>query len=433
MPLQPMQNFNMDIGNPAETGFKGFNQGLSMAENLSKQITNQQTEDDYKRDTTDLLQNHTPDKMASVMLKYPQFSKSFSDAFKQMDAAKQQASFRMASPVYSAMLNKRPDIAKKLLTDQLDAMKNSNAPEQDQQGIEQMLKTIDDDPNSAMTQMAMVLSDSVGGPDNFAATYGHLMKSKSDEELAPYEQYKTKSEGDKAAADAGLKEAALPYADAQAQADLAKTQFEPIDRAQTIDINRQNAESNREQNRIQNENLGMQIGQNKIKQDESKLLKQQDYTKYMVASNLTTSAIDKVLNHPEINSNEIWRSARSFIPGSPAYDFKRLVDTVLSKNFSESIKLMTGMGQLSDAEGKKIQDNIAAIDTNMSNAQLKQNLIEIKKILADARERKKNETKKMEDIGAVPKGTVISPEKIAILAKARNISPQEAEQFLINR
>ena len=425
----------MDIGNPAETGFKGFNQGLSMSENLSKQITNQQTEDDYKRDTTDLLQNHTPDKMASVMLKYPQFSKSFSDAFKQMDASKQQASFRIASPVYSAMLNKRPDIAKRLLSDQLDAMKNSNASEQDQQGIQQMLQTIDDDPNSAMTQMAMVLSDAVGGPENFADTYGHLMKSKSDEELAPYEQYKTKSEGDKAAADAGLKSAALPYADAQAQADLAKTQFEPIDRAQTIDINRQNAESNREQNRIQNENLGFQINQNKIKQSEEQIKKQSAYNKFEYDSGQALTSIKKVLNNEEINTNPGWRKLKSFMYGSTSADFKALLETVKSKNFIQAISgaAGTGLSPISEDEGEKLQKSIEALDDNMTNEQLKSNLAELMTIIENSVQRRRKEAKLFEKSGILPKDTVISPEKIAILAKARNISPQEAEQFLINR
>jgi len=35
MAQYPMQNFNMDIGNPAESGYRGFQQGQAMVDQMS--------------------------------------------------------------------------------------------------------------------------------------------------------------------------------------------------------------------------------------------------------------------------------------------------------------------------------------------------------------------------------------------------------------
>lgn len=61
----------------------------------------------------------------------------------------------------------------------------------------------------------------------------------------------------------------------------------------------------------------------------------------------------------------------TFVPGSPANDTKSIIDTLKSQNFLSSIQQMKGFGNLSNAEGDKLNDSIAALSPSMSEKQAK--------------------------------------------------------------
>lgn len=76
-------------------------------------------------------------------------------------------------------------------------------------------------------------------------------------------------------------------------------------------------------------------------------------------------------NYFGINLNPI---NNTFVPGSPANDAKTLSDTLKSQVFLSAIKQMKGFGALSNAEGAKLNDSIAALSPSMSEKQARESL-----------------------------------------------------------
>lgn len=74
------------------------------------------------------------------------------------------------------------------------------------------------------------------------------------------------------------------------------------------------------------------------------------------------------------------------LPGSSASDFEALHEQLSGQNFLQSVKQMTGMGSLSDAEGKKLAAAAEALSLNQSPAAYRAALNRIKKGLATRKE-----------------------------------------------
>jgi hypothetical protein len=56
----------------------------------------------------------------------------------------------------------------------------------------------------------------------------------------------------------------------------------------------------------------------------------------------------------------------SVVPGTKAYDFAAKLDTFKAKTFVPMVTALKGMGALSDAEGKRLQAAVGALDPSMS-------------------------------------------------------------------
>jgi hypothetical protein len=76
------------------------------------------------------------------------------------------------------------------------------------------------------------------------------------------------------------------------------------------------------------------------------------------------------------------------IGGTDAADFKAKLDTFRSKLFIPMVSKLKGMGQLSDAEGKKLTQAAGALDERMPEKSFKQSLDDIISGLEKARARR---------------------------------------------
>ncbi|NBN88179.1 MAG: hypothetical protein EBV32_03715 [Proteobacteria bacterium] len=83
----------------------------------------------------------------------------------------------------------------------------------------------------------------------------------------------------------------------------------------------------------------------------------------------TQSALDNIgelIAHP---GRKLATGASSFaskVPGTDAYDFAAKLDTFKAQTFVPMVSALKGMGALSDAEGKKLQAAVGALDPSMS-------------------------------------------------------------------
>lgn len=96
--------------------------------------------------------------------------------------------------------------------------------------------------------------------------------------------------------------------------------------------------------------------------------------------------VDKIRNHPGRYSSIGKFDPRRIVPGSDEYDFDEQLTTLKSKQFLATIQNMRGLGALSDAEGKKVESALAALNPAMSRKAFEESLNEIDKYMNRAQE-----------------------------------------------
>jgi len=104
--------------------------------------------------------------------------------------------------------------------------------------------------------------------------------------------------------------------------------------------------------------------------------------------------IDKILGHPGMAGAvgaKNWSSgfglADSPIAGSKEADFMALKDQLAGKQFLEAFQSLKGGGQITEVEGKKATDAIAAMQTSQSEEGFRKSAEEFKAIIDGARQR----------------------------------------------
>lgn len=83
----------------------------------------------------------------------------------------------------------------------------------------------------------------------------------------------------------------------------------------------------------------------------------------------TQSALDNIgelIAHPGRKLATGKTSFMSVVPGTDAYDFNAKLETFKAQTFIPMVTALKGMGALSDAEGKKLQAAVGALDPSMS-------------------------------------------------------------------
>lgn len=107
------------------------------------------------------------------------------------------------------------------------------------------------------------------------------------------------------------------------------------------------------------------------------------------------ATVDRLLKHPGRATATGLSGAidpRNYIAGTNARDFQRELETFDAQLFLSNVSQMKGMGQLSDAEGKKISAAAGAIKPGMSDKAIENNLTTIQTELQKAKNRMESGT-----------------------------------------
>lgn len=101
----------------------------------------------------------------------------------------------------------------------------------------------------------------------------------------------------------------------------------------------------------------------------------------------TMRTANELLNHPGREWGTGASSWTSRIPGTPAKDFAAMLESFKAQNFLPAVQQLKGMGQLSNAEGAKLEAAVGALDPAMSEEAFKASLQAIIRDLEAARSR----------------------------------------------
>jgi len=121
-------------------------------------------------------------------------------------------------------------------------------------------------------------------------------------------------------------------------------------------------------------------------------------------------SIDQILNHPGLPKAVGLSSILPSIPGGDAADFEAQLDKLKGQAFLQMFNQLRGGGAITEMEGKKATDALAALSTKQSEKQFRANLKEVNDILAKgiAVARQKAKLDPMKTGEPVPKSGTLS-------------------------
>jgi len=225
-PFQAPINYSIDVQNPFEAALGGFKLGAAGAE---AQVQAQAREQALKAQTELKTLFENPNATAADFARVSSFlpkdqAESVRKSFEIMTTSQQQNKLQQSGQVYTAIKSGQPDIAKGLLRDQADALRNSGR-EQDAKATETYLQLIDINPTGSQATIGLMLATLPGGKELLENIDKTLSTGRA-EALAPSALTEAIAKADRAVSDAITAQATATNAPdkAKADADLAKAQ-----------------------------------------------------------------------------------------------------------------------------------------------------------------------------------------------------------------
>lgn len=109
--------------------------------------------------------------------------------------------------------------------------------------------------------------------------------------------------------------------------------------------------------------------------------------KSVESSKFMLSTIDKALKHPGFSWGTGMTSFTSRFPGTPAYDFARVIDQIKGKTFLEAFQSLKGGGQITEVEGQKATDAVARLDRAQTEGEFKNALKDLRDVVYSGQQR----------------------------------------------
>lgn len=394
-------------GLKAGAGVIGAEQDQQMHQYQLNQMQRQQ------QDLSKLTSNPNPTAQdyANYTLRNPAQAKAAGQAFGLLNQDQQKQKIGVASQVFSALQSGRPDLADQVLGQQEQALQNGGSPA-DLQSTQVLRSLVQKDPTTA-THAAGVFLASAMGPDNFARSFGNISTDQNNQENQPLQQAKT-------------------------QADINNISSQIDTRSQDLDIKRAdtqikalNAQLGRETNAINRQKIQGQLQDAQFKRDQ---LQRDNSTQAQSTIANIDNALDtvaKISSSPGLSSTVggIYASLPN-APGSEASNTQALIDQLQSQSFLQGIQSMRGMGALSDAEGAKINNSIASLNTKQSEPQFRRQLDTVQQIMQAGRDRlsKQYGQQQQQHAGVIlnhPTFGAITQDRINAAAAKAGIAPQQ--------
>lgn len=127
-----------------------------------------------------------------------------------------------------------------------------------------------------------------------------------------------------------------------------------------------------------------------VKQAEADVVPSQQKTNALAKFDQVLGTIGTVLNHPGLPmatglSGKL--DPRNYVPGTQAADFAAKADQLQGQVFMSAYEGLRGGGAITEVEGKKAENAIAALNRTQSPEQYRKSLVELRDVIAGARAR----------------------------------------------
>ena len=299
--------------------------------------------------------------------------------FEAFNKDRQQQELVFTGQALSSLAGGQPEIAAQLMRERATGLRNRGE-ESQATALEALARATEINPAGAEVTLAGMLSALPGG-DKIIEGIGKARK-------APAEVKEATAKADSAAV-------AARFAEAKAIRDLALTDAqirgfstdEEIKR-QNVAIAAMNARTAAEGNALKRQELQQRLDELQSKRDSTIREKNADLEAARGNIDNMLNTADRVINTPMgvVGSAAGPISARIPTMAQSTADFEALVETLGSQSFLAQIPNIKGMGQLSNAEGEKLQAALQNFSLKQSPEQLMRNVREAQRLLLKARQ-----------------------------------------------
>ena len=342
----------------------------------------------YRTEIENAFTQGTPQAFARLMTMFPEHQAVIKPQFEQLSKDRQSGEIAAALPVASALLSGNAKVAKDLIEARIKATPEG----QDSSGLQALSSLIDADPQTARNYALMGLSQ-VMAPDKFAETFGKLAESGRAETMAPITMRKEKALS--AEAEEKAKQAAIKsrFAESEAVIDLEKKGWDIRKIQSDIAIAKQNAQIaaanvqiGKTTNDLKRQELELKVDEMKQKRDSAVREKAAEVESARFSIDNMLNTTERILKNPSLNS--VLGTVQGRVPvvfSDEAQDAVALIETLGSQAFLSQLPLIKGTGNLSNAEGDKLQSSLQNLSRVQSEKQFRENLNESRRLLIKAR------------------------------------------------
>ncbi len=397
--VQPI-NYSLDLPDPTqnilntlqvgEQVLSGRQQRELTQQAADAQIQQQQAargqQEAMRADFAALGPQTTTADISNMLVKYPDLAPKLTAVYDTLEKEEQKGKINEGLQIYSALDNGEPALALEIIQERKEAYEQANM-KRDADGMAVLEKMVRIDPNGAKTSTGMFLSAAMG-PDQFSKSFSTIEAGEREKELQPARVTKAEAQAEQAAT-------AADFYESQQIADLSKKGWEVEKIKNEIGVKRENAriaamkkDAEKETNALKRDQLNLKIEDAKRKRDIEIRKNIADASSARASADNLLNTIDKVLQTPQnVLDNVLGPISSTWVPTvrQSSSDLEDLIGTLSSQVFMSQVPNMSGMGQLSDAEGKKIESSLQSLSLRQSPERLLENLREIQRLVLKAR------------------------------------------------
>jgi hypothetical protein len=317
-----------------------------------------------------------------MIAKYPQFREAFDTVRKGVGEERVKNEFNQGFAVSTALENGRHDVAANELRSIIAAKKNSGE-------------------STAAHEQALGLIEA-GDPESVKAAQGGVNKLLA---VLDPDRYKKAVEAGSAApmAEAKLKEAEstatiaaakAKFAESEAATELSKKNWDITKIQEDIAIQKENARIaavnsaiSRETNDLKRQELGVKLQEMQEKRDTLVREKAAQFENAATDIDNFLNTAERIIKTPNSVLEAATGPISTMTPtlSQDTANFEELINTLSSQAFISQIPKMKGSGQLSDAEGKKLQAALQSLSLRQSPDRLLSNVKESQRLLLKVR------------------------------------------------
>lgn len=414
-------NYGAAFGSQDPT--QAFMQGLQGAMGMRAMLTQQQAQEQavaaaqakaqqqaqMQADIQSVFGGGTADAKAvlGLMGRYPQLSEQYKRVYDGLSQEQQRASVGLVARVGSALRSGQPEVALKVLDEQIEAAKNSGDT-QSVSALQAIRKATEIDPSFGLTTAYSLAAASGEQGQKLAEAWIKEDETRRAQELQGPAVARAGAEAAKAGSEAQTAAVKAKYADSQAILDLQEKGWNIKALEADVDFKRQsariaamNAAIAREGNDLKRQELQMKLQDTRTKRDDMVREKASEAESARGNIDNMLNTIQRVLQSPALNDvvgswegsvlypNQVAAAANLMNPfasgGDDRADAISLVETLGSQAFLSQLPNIKGMGQLSNVEGDKLQASLQNLTRKQSEKQFRASLNEAARLMTKAR------------------------------------------------